>query len=352
MRKGVSRSGSPLASGSSGYPEISMPALMKAVRLLDVGKVVVDEVAVPDPAADEVLVKMRRASICGSDVHVVYDGFLPDEMPGRPGYPGHEGVGEVVESRSPDFRQGEPVLTVPIPTEAGCFAEYQVVAAGSLVKLPAGFEPERLLMAQQLGTTIYATRRFWPGEPGHVAAVIGAGSAGLFFLQLLRRRGFEKLVVADLEPARLEIAKELGADVTVQAPREDVVEACLDLTQGQGADLVVEAAGYDACRAQAIDAVRERGRLGFFGFPERRERSPFPMWEAFRRAPTIEFTSGTQREPGLRSFREAVDLIANGEIEVGYLLAPTFPIDRASEALDQARDRGRGAVKINLDLTA
>jgi L-iditol 2-dehydrogenase len=329
-----------------------MPALMKAVRLLDVGNVVVDEVPVPKPDAGQVLVRMRRASICGSDVHVVYDGFLPDEMPGRPGYPGHEGVGEVVESRSADFGPGDAVLTVPVPTEAGCFAEYQVVAAGSLVKLPAGFEPERLLMAQQLGTTIYATRRFWPAEPGRVAAVIGAGSAGLFFLQLLRRKGFEKLVVADLEPARLEIARELGADVVVHAPQEDVVDACRQLTDGEGADLVVEAAGYDACRAQAVDAVRERGRLGFFGFPERRERSPFPIWEAFRKAPTIEFTSGTQREPRLRSFREAVDLIARGEIEVGYLLAPTLPIERAAEALDIARDRGRGAVKINLDLTA
>ena len=325
---------------------------MKAVRLLDVGKVVVDEVPVPDPGPGEALVKMRRASICGSDVHVVYDGFLPDEMPGRPGYPGHEGVGEVVASNSPDFTAGDAVLTVPVPTEAGCFAQYQVVAAGSLVKLPEGVQPERLLMAQQLGTTIYATRRFWPGEPGRVAAVIGAGSAGLFFLQLLRRAGFEKVVVADLEPARLEIAQELGAEVVVRAPAEDVVDACLQLTGGEGADLVVEAAGYDACRAQAIDAVRERGRLGFFGFPEQRGHTPFPMERAFRKAPTIEFTSGTQREPGLRSFRDAVDLIVRGEVEVGYLLAPTLPIERAPEALDIARDRGRGAVKINLDLSA
>jgi len=329
-----------------------MPTLMKAVRLLDVGKVVVDEVPVPQPGPDQVLVKMRRASICGSDVHVVYDGFLPDEMPGRPGYPGHEGVGEVVQSRSPEFSPGDPVLTVPVPPEAGCFAAYQVVAAGSLVKLPAGVDPERLLMAQQLGTTIYATRRFWPDGAGRVAAVIGAGSAGLFFLQLLKRKGFEKLVVADLEPARLDIARELGADVVVRAPEESVVDACLDLTGGEGADLVVEAAGYDACRAQAVDAVRERGRLGFFGFPERRGQTPFPLEAAFRKAPSIEFTSGTQREPGLRSFREAVELIVQGAVEIGYLLAPTLGLEQAPEALELARERGRGAVKINLDPTA
>jgi L-iditol 2-dehydrogenase len=325
---------------------------MKAARLVGLGQVVVDDFPLPGPGPDQVLVRMRRASICGSDLHVVYDGFLPDEMPAPPGYPGHEGVGEVVESRSPDFAPGDHVLTVPIPASAGCFAEHQVVQAGSLVKLPSGADPDRLLMAQQLGTTIYAFRRFWPGEPGRVAAVIGAGSAGLFFLQQLRAKGFEKVVVADLEPGRLEIGRELGADLTVQAPAESVVEACLDLTGGEGADLVIEAAGYDACRSQALEAVRENGRLGFFGFPERRGDAPFPIERAFRKAPTIEFNVGTQREPGLRSFREAVDAIAAGRIEVDYLLAPALRIEQAPEAFELARERGKGAVKVNFDLTA
>jgi L-iditol 2-dehydrogenase len=183
-----------------------------------------------------------------------------------------------------------------------------------------------------------------------VAAVIGAGSAGLFFVQQLRRRRFEQLIVSDLEPARLEIARELGADVIVHAPRESVVEACLDLSGGEGADLVIEAAGYDVCRSQAIDSVRENGRLGFFGFPERRGDAPFPMDRAFRKAPTIEFNVGTQREPGLRSFREAVAAIAEGRVEVGYLLAPTLRIEQAPEALALARERRGGAVKVNFDL--
>jgi L-iditol 2-dehydrogenase len=325
---------------------------MKAAQLLGLGQVVVDEFPIPRPREGEVLVRMRRASICGSDIHVVYDGFLPDELPAPPGYPGHEGVGEVVESRAPDFAPGDPVLTVPLPVNSGCFAQYQAVLATSLVKLPSGIDPDRLLMAQQLGTTIYAFRRFWPGEPGRVAAVLGAGSAGLFFVQQLRRLGFEKLVVSDLEAGRLEIARELGADVVVRAPGESVVEACLDLTGGEGADLVIEAAGYDTCRAQAVDAVRENGRLGFFGFPERRGDAPFPIDRAFRKAPTIEFNVGTQREPGLRSFREAVAAIAEGKIEVGYLLAPTLPIEDAPAGLALARERAAGAVKVNFDLTS
>src|SRR5215472_5355661 len=252
--------------------------MMRAARLVRPGRVEVDTFPVPEPGDGEVLVRMRRASICGSDVHVVFDGFEPDELPAAPGYPGHEGVGEVVDSRSDAFAAGDHVLTVPVPTQAGCFAEFQVVDETSLVRLPPEADTARLLMAQQLGTTIYALRRFWPipgAEPG-VATLIGAGSAGLFFLQQLLSAGWETIVAADREPARLEIARELGATTCVRAPEESVVEATMDLTGGEGADLVIEAAGYDACRAQAVEAVRYRGRVGLFGFPERKGESPFP----------------------------------------------------------------------------
>src|SRR5207302_1530501 len=131
---------------------------------------------------------------------------------------------------------------------------------------PPGADPTRLLMAQQLGTTILALRRFWSGPGAGAATLIGAGSAGLFFLQQLRRLGFETVVVSDLEPARLEIARELGATACVDARTQSVVEATMDLTGGEGADLVIEAAGYDVCRAQAVESARIGGRVGCFGF--------------------------------------------------------------------------------------
>lgn len=324
---------------------------MRAARLVAPGRMEVDQAPVPAPGPGEVLVRMRRASICGSDVHVVYDGFGPDALPAWPGYPGHEGVGEVIESLSAAFATGDRVLTVPVPAEARCFAEYQVLPERFLVPLPADGEPGRLLMAQQLGTTVFAFRRFWPEPEGApVATLIGAGSAGLFFLQQLRSAGFERVVVADRERARLEVAAELGAAVSVRAPEESVVEATMDLTAGRGADLVVEAAGYDVCRAQAVAAVREGGRLGFFGFPERHGDAPFPVAAAFRKSVHIRFAGGAQREPGLVAFRDSVAAILSGEIEVGYCLAPSFSLERLPEAMEIARERGRGAVKLSIDL--
>ncbi len=325
---------------------------MRAARLLRTGQVEVEDVAVPEPGPGQVLVRMRRASICGSDVRVVFDGFAPQQLPAPPGYPGHEGVGEVVKSRSTAFAAGDSVLTVPMPVRAGCFAEFQVVDEGSLIGLPADGDLARMLMAQQLGTTIYAFRRFWrpaEAEPG-VATIIGAGSAGLFFLQQIRLAGFHTVLVADRSPARLEIARELGAAVTVLAPEDSIVEATMDVTGGDGADLVIEAAGYDACRAQAVESVRYRGRIGLFGYPESRGVAPFPIEAAFRKAASIEFSVGTQSEPGLRSFMEAVEAIVRAKIEVGYCLAPSFPLASVAEALAAAREWGRGAVKLNIDL--
>lgn len=326
---------------------------MRAAYLAAPGRLEVEEFEVPQPEPGQALVRMDRASICGSDVHVVFHGFHHENALGRPGYPGHEGVGEVVESRSADVNAGQLVLTAPVVHVAACFAEYQVVQGTSLVPLPAGGEPARLLFAQQLGTTIYAVRRFWPdSEPGRVAAVLGAGSAGLFFLQQLLQLGFETVVVSDLEPHRLEVARELGAHAAVRAPEESIVDATMDLSDGQGADLVVEAAGYDVCRAQAVETVRRGGRIGCFGFPERRGDAPFPTDVAFRKSPTIEFSGGTQSEPGLRAFRDAVAAIHEGRIQVDYCLEPRLPLSRAPEALELARDRGSGAVKVGLDLGA
>lgn len=334
------------------------PIRMRAAVLRAPGQIEVEDFPIPDLEPGEVLVKMTRASICGSDLHVVFDGFAGAF--GKPGYPGHEGIGAVLESRSESFRAGQVVLTVPTGLGGQCFASHQVVPDAFLVPLPDHVDQERLLFAQQLGTTIYAMRKFWPRDPAtgdtppgleplepHCAVVIGAGSAGLFFVQLARRHGFEHIVVADPTPERRQLARELGATEIADGSTEQLLDATQASSGGRGADLVIEAAGYDLCRDQAIQAVRPRGRVGCFGYPERPGLAPFPVALCFRKAPTVEFTVGTQREPGLRSFREAVEEIQQGAVEVDYCRGTGFGLDHAAEALEVAQSRGP-AVKVSL----
>lgn len=324
---------------------------MRAAQMVEPGRFVV--VDAPDPAArpGEVLVRTHVASICGSDLHKVFEGTYEGGFPATAGFPGHEGVGTVVDSGSGRFHAGDRVLTVPLPGLGGCYAELQAVGEQFLVPLPAGGDPVRLLMAQQLGTALYAFRRYWPdGRPGAglAVAILGAGSAGLFLLQLAQRAGFSRTVVADRDPARLRVAAELGADVLVDTTSEPFGKAVAAATRDEGADLVIEAAGPDECRTACIDAVRYQGRVGFFGLPEHPGLVPFPLDAAFRRGATIEMAGSAQTEPGLRAFRDSVELIASGALEVGHLLEPRFPLEQLQDAMEAARDHA--GVKVSVDV--
>jgi L-iditol 2-dehydrogenase len=291
------------------------------------------------------LLRTLCASICGSDVHVVHHGVGPLPYPFPPGHPGHESIAEVVDSADPGLRPGSRVLAVPEIARTAAFADYQVVCAAALLPLPAG-DDDALLLAQQLGTVLYALRRFWPAQQVRTAAVLGAGSAGLLFVDQLKKRGVAQIVVSDLEPCRLERAARLGAHVTVLAPEESVADAVLDVTAGTGADLVIEAAGHDVTRAQAVHAVAVGGRIGFFGLAERLDDVPFPMETFLRRKPTLEVQFGAQGEPGLRSFREAVDSIVGGEVDASSFVTHTVPIERIDEALELARSRADRCCKV------
>jgi L-iditol 2-dehydrogenase len=323
---------------------------MRAARLLGRGRLEVQEAPVPDLADGQVLVRTRLASICGSDLKSVFSELGPPEFPCRPGFPGHEGVGDVVESRAPEFQPGDLVLTVPDRAWKATFADYQVVPTQFLIPLPPDGDPDVLIMAQQLGTVLFALDRFWPeGEPpGGSAAVIGAGSAGLYFTRLLKHRGFAQVLVADPDTRRLELARQLGADALVPAGRENVVEATMDLTGGRGADLAVEAAGFDATRAQAIASARVCGRVGFFGQPERYGDAPFPLEQFYRRRPTLVASNGTQQEPGLTSFRRAVDLIRRGDVEVRPLIGSPYGADDLPRAFEDAYEHRAAALKVSV----
>jgi len=321
-------------------------AYVPAANLVEVGNF-------PRPVAartGDVVVQMHQASICGSDVHAVYDGFLSADSVGAPGYPGHEGVGVVAETRSELFDVGDWVLTVPISTVGGCFTEYQLIDDAHLVALPAGSDPAHMLMAQQYGTTLYAMRMFWQGGHADTCAIIGAGSAGLFFVQQARLAGFKTIAISDLNEDRLGVAKSLGAEVTVLAPAASLIDAVHDVTDGVGADLVIEAAGYDALRADAIEMVKRQGTVGFFGYPQQYGMAQFPMYAAFRKLARMQWVVGTQSEPGLVAFHDAIQHIHSGLIDVDYCLTNRYTLEQVPQAIAVARAQGHGAVKLVIDI--
>jgi L-iditol 2-dehydrogenase len=320
---------------------------MKAARWVDMGRVVCEDVPVPSVADGQLLVRTAYASICGSDLHSVFLAAPPE--PGPAGYPGHESVGEVVESRCPGFEPGDHVLTVPFAIDGRCLAEFQALPGAACVRLPSTAPLSHLLMAQQLGTVIYALRSHPLDVVGKDAVVIGQGSAGAFFTFLLKRAGATRVLVSDKSPARLAYARKLGADLTVDADAADFVSAVREATDGRGGGVVVEAVGSRETFPLSLRLAAPGATVVWFGLPEGSgDDYPFSFREFFRKALTAYSNFGAQGEPGLESFRYAVRLIADGAIDVTPLLSHMLPIERVDEAFRIAHDRSDNALKVSI----
>jgi threonine dehydrogenase-like Zn-dependent dehydrogenase len=318
---------------------------MQTGLLTSQGVMAVAEVPAPSVTGPgQVLVRNLVSTICGSDIHVVFDSPVTDAH--RPGYPGHESVGVIAESSDPTFAPGDLVLAVPNLLHAGGFAPYQLLPSSLVIPLPPGTDPATAVLAQQLGTTVFAMKRFWPGQGEGTAVVLGAGPVGLCFTWLCRSAGFENVVVADLHPHRLEVATAMGATLGVLAAGDAVVDAVHEVAP-EGARLVVEAAGKDVTRVQAVHCVAVDGRIGMFGMPEGAEMT-IPFETLFRRKPTLEFCWDAQAEPAHPSFREAWDAIRTGRIDPTPLLPRLFPLAELPAALEAARTAAPGHVKFGI----
>ena len=265
---------------------------MRAARLVEPGRMVCEDAPVLEPAPGQVVVRTHMAAICGSDLHQVFMRPLgATSPPAEPGWPGHEGVGEVVESNSEGLAAGDLVLTVPGVGFQRCFADYQTLPGAWCLRLPAYDGPvEDLLMAQQFGTTIFALRR------GNL----------------------------------------------------DFVEAVMDETGGRGAHIVIEAVGRNETIEQAIDVARPHGNVVYFGLPESVHPVPFSYATFFVKQLRMYAVVNAQAEEDLVSFRKALDWIARREIDVTRMVSHRLPLKSIGHALLLAHERDEDALKVTL----
>ena len=318
---------------------------MRAALLRAPGAIECVEVRSPEPAPGQVLVRTVCAALCGSDLHHVFLPLGDDSFPCPHGYPGHEGVGEVVESRAEGFAPGQAVLTVPDIGHAGCFADYQVLGPEFLLPLDTTMASEQLVLAQPLGTVIFALKRFMAEAVPETAVVLGQGSIGLFFTWMLRHRGVARVIATEPLANRRALSKRFGAEVTLDPDADNVIDAVQDLTGGRGAALVIEAAGEDETRRQAVEMVAHDGRLGLFGLPVKDDMADFPFNTFFRKRAEMMSHYGAQNEPDHASFREALDLVSSGRIEVAPLISHRLPLDQIDKTFEIARGRLENVVK-------
>lgn len=320
---------------------------MRAVQVVARGKAEFIEIPKPELKPGYALVRTRRLSLCGSDIKWLH--FRPDEhYPLGPGTTGHEMVGvvEAVDAPGSSIKVGDVALTLAPDHRA--MVEYYLAPVENVLVLPPNRPAEQFLQAQQLGTVIFACKQL-PNIVGKDVVIIGQGSAGLYFTWFARRMGARRVIAMDLQAHRLKASELYGATHTVHNVGVNPVQTIADLTDGQLADVVVEAAGEVDTINLSLDLVKRYGFILQFGVP-RAENFNYRYERLFGKCARLQPSVGTEREPGHASTRQALDMIANGVIDIAPLLTHVFPFERLLEAYELQRTRDEGAIKIVIEM--
>lgn len=314
---------------------------MRAIQVTAPRKIEMVDLPRPAMAPGKVLMRTAMVSICGSDWPQVLGNHPEEEYPKDAGWPGHEISGIVEESDSPEFKPGDRVLDVGYE---GGFREFKVREPSQLVKLPSDRPIQEFLMSQPLGVVLHGAQRI-PNPLGKRIVVIGQGAIGLFFTAVLHMQGAHEIITMDLEETRLGVGAKMGATHPVNTAKMDPVEAVMELTGGEGADIVVEAVGQEFTFNLPGALVKNQGFILFFGLPKKN-----PMLFDFRsflwpKEPTITNSSRGYTP----DFTLARDLIASRQIDVRPLMTHKLPITEVQKAFELAESRAEGAVKIAME---
>lgn len=305
----------------------------------------------PTPALTDdksVLIRVRAVGICGSDVHA-YHGKLATVT--FPRTIGHEVAGEVVETgkavttvkpgdhvsvdpvvscgQCPACRSGRrnvcsDVKCIGVACEGG-LAEYIVFPEPSVHLVPAElpWRDVALIEPYTVGAQIVSRGSVAAGER---VLVMGAGPIGLVVLQAAKRLG-AKVLITDLVAGRRELAKKLGANVTVDPSKEDLAKAVSDFTAGYGVDVAVDAVGVPALFEQAVTLAAPGGRVVIIGFNP--AASQIPELPITRKELDIR---GSRMNAG--KFPEVIQWIAKGEVETKPLVTHEFKLEELQQAFD------------------
>ncbi len=324
-------------------------------------------IVVPDPGPGEAVVRVQACGVCHTDLHY-REGGINDDFPFLLGHEAAgvvEAVGDDVTSVAPgDFvilnwravcgecracRRGRPwycfathnattpmTLTDGTPLAPalgiGAFAEKTLVAAGQCTKVDPAARPEAVGL---LGCGVMAGlgSAMWTGEvgPGDSVAVFGCGGVGCAAIVGARLAGAAKVIAIDLDPGKLELAREFGATHTVNASEGDVVTAVQGLTDGNGADVCIEAVGNPAVMEQAFYARDLAGTLVQVGVPTPEMRIDLPMIDFFGRGGQLRPSWYGDCLPS-RDFPMLVDLYLQGRLDLDRFVSETIGLGDVEEA--------------------
>jgi L-iditol 2-dehydrogenase len=348
-----------------------IPTTMNAVVLHDADNMRVEERSVPQLGPGEVLLKVNVASICGTDVKVLHR-----TLQGQPAgefIMGHEYAGTVA-ALGPGVNEFQIGERVAVEVHKGCdrcencikgwytsclnygdlakghrakgltcdggFAEYAVNHINTLYRLPDNLTFEQACMVTTAASPLWAIDLMGGYLAGETVLVLGPGPIGLIAVQLCKALGAERVILSGTRDARLEIGKQHGADFTINVRKENLADRVREITQGKGADSVLECAGGPTSMQEALENVKRGGRIGvvaWYAGPVQMD-----MNLAVRSNVRIYAARG---EGGMNCGR-SLALMSAGKIAADPIITHHFTLDQIHEAFRTYLERIDNALKV------
>ncbi len=344
---------------------------MRAAVFVEPGRIVLDEKPIPSVSPGDAVIKVTTTTICGTDVHI-----LKGEYPVAPGrIVGHEPVG-VIEALGPGvsgYAIGQRVIVGAITpcgqchacldgyqaqcggkpiggwrfgnTIDGCQAEYVLVphAMANLAPVPDGLCDEQVLMCPDIMSTGFGGAESGGLKIGDSVAVFAQGPIGLCATAGAKLKGATRIIVVDGLPERLEMARRLGADFTIDFTKTDPIAEIMRLTEGRGVDVAIEALGTQATFEACLRVLRPGGTLSSLGVYSSDLTIPLGAFAAGlgdHRIVTTLCPGGKER------MRRLMGVIASGWIDLRPMVTHNFKLDQIEEAYDLFANQRDGVLNI------
>jgi L-iditol 2-dehydrogenase len=341
---------------------------MKALLLTEYKKLKLTEMPEPPLAPDDVLVRVKACGICGSDIHG-FDGSTGRRVP--PLVMGHEAAGVVGKTGSnvKQFRVGERVtfdstvycgkcyfcrrgevnlcddrqvlgVSPGDYRRHGAFAEYVAVPQHIVYPLPETLSFEHAAMIEAVSVAVHAVG-LTPVRLADTAVVVGSGMIGLLAIQALRLAGCGRVIAVDVDQARLRAARELGAEISINARERDVASVVRECTSGRGADVAMEVVGNTPALQSALGSLRKGGTLTLIGNVS--PKVELPLQSVVTRQIRLQGSCASAGE-----YPACIDLLARQAIRVEPLISAIAPLSEGAAWFERLYGRDPNLMKVIL----
>lgn len=322
------------------------------------------KVPVPTAGPNEVLIKVRSSSICGTDMHIYKWDDWAERTVVTPNIVGHEfaGIVEAVGAEVTHVRPGDYVsaeghvacgvcrscrsgnahvcprtrsfgITIP-----GCFAEYAVVPASNIVHNDPRIPAELACLQDPLGNAVQSVMA---GDvAGKSVAVVGAGPIGLMAVAVAKACGASTVIAADINDFRLRMAKSMGADSLVNSAAEPLADRLKELTGGEGAEVLLEMSGHPDAIRQGLEGTANAGRVALLGIPAGSVELDLSRCIIFKGL-RIDGITGRRM---YTTWYQVKGLLESGRLDLSPLVTHRFRLEQYEEAFELVKSGNCGKV--------